>query len=138
MLASYTRCMRAHGVSDFPDPVPGQGIPKDKIPVWNTKLPAASKACARLMPPSGLGPQVTAQQTHGEVTDAIAFARCVRRHGFTRFPDPTSSGQITHQMLTNAGINLHQPAALRAAYACVSVTHGKITKATIASFISGS
>lgn len=35
-------------------------------------------------------------------------------------------------MLANAGINLHQPAALQAADACVSVTHGVLTKAAVA------
>ena len=137
-LTAYSRCMRSHGVTDFPDPTSGQGIPKDKIPVWNTKLPAASKACVHLMPTSGLGPQVTAQQTQSKMADVIAFARCVRRHGFARFPDPTSTGQITHQMLANAGINLHQPAVQQAADACVTVTHGRLTRATVARFISGS
>jgi hypothetical protein len=137
-LAAYASCIRSHGVSDFPDPTGGQGIPKDKIPVWNPRLPAASKACAHLMPTAGLGPQVTAQQTHTRVANAIAFARCVRSHGFPRFPDPTNTAQITHQMLSNAGINLHQPAVLRAADACVGVTHGQLTKATVANFIAGS
>ena len=48
----------------------------------------------------------------------------MRSHGFPSFPDPTSSGQLTHEMLANAGINLHQPAVLQAADACVGVTHG--------------
>lgn len=136
-LAAYVNCIRAHGVSDFPDPS-AQGIPKDKIPVWNPKLSMASKACVHLMPSTGLGSQATAHQTHARVANAIAFARCVRNHGFPHFPDPTTSGQITHQMLANAGINLRQPAVLRAADACVGVTHGQITKATVAGFISGS
>jgi len=40
-------------------------------------------------------------------------------------------------MLTNAGINLHQPAVVQAADACVGVTHGFITKAAIARFVAG-
>lgn len=67
----------------------------------------------------------------------LALARCVRGHGFPSFPDPTSSGQVTYEMLANAGINLRQPAALQAADACVSVTHGVITKATVARFVAG-
>jgi hypothetical protein len=35
-------------------------------------------------------------------------------------------------MVTQAGINLHQPAVLQAADACVGVTHGLITKAAVA------
>jgi hypothetical protein len=67
----------------------------------------------------------------------LAFARCLRSHGFPDFPDPTSSGQLTHEMLATAGINLRQPALVPAADACVSVTHGLITKAAVARFVAG-
>lgn len=40
-------------------------------------------------------------------------------------------------MLANAGIKLHQPAVLQAADACVSATHGVITKASVARFVAG-
>jgi hypothetical protein len=40
-------------------------------------------------------------------------------------------------MLANAGINLHQPAIVQAADACVSVTHGFLTKADVARFVAG-
>ena len=67
----------------------------------------------------------------------LAFARCLRSHGFPSFPDPTSSGELTHEMLASAGIDLHQPAVLQAADACVSVTHGVITRADVARFVAG-
>jgi hypothetical protein len=40
-------------------------------------------------------------------------------------------------MVASAGINLHQPAVLQAGDACVSVTHGVITKAAVARFVAG-
>jgi hypothetical protein len=61
----------------------------------------------------------------------------MRGHGFPSFPDPTSSGDLTYQMLATAGIDLHQPAVVQAADACVGVTHGFITKAGVARFIAG-
>jgi hypothetical protein len=67
----------------------------------------------------------------------LAFARCLRSHGFPKFPDPNRSGQLTHQMLAQAGIDLHEPALLQAADACTSVTHGVITKAAVARFVAG-
>ena len=67
----------------------------------------------------------------------LAFVRCLRSHGFPSFPDPTSSGALTHEMVANAGINLHQPAVLDAGDACVSVTHGYITKVNVARFVAG-
>jgi hypothetical protein len=41
-------------------------------------------------------------------------------------------------MVTQAGIDIHQPAAIRAADACVGVTHGFLTKADIARAVNGS
>jgi hypothetical protein len=76
-------------------------------------------------------------QTPRQIADELAFASCMRAHGFRSFPDPTSSGQITHEMLAAAGIDVHQPAALQAADACVSISHGVITKADVAKFIAG-
>jgi hypothetical protein len=67
----------------------------------------------------------------------LAFARCLRSHGFPNFPDPNSSGQVTHQMLAQAGINLQQPAITQTADACVGVTHGILTRAGVARFVAG-
>ena len=136
-LAAYARCIRAHGVPDFPDPTRSQGIPKDKIPVANPHLGAASDACQRLMPAQGLGPQTAAPPTRVRIADELAFSRCLRTHGFAAFPDPTRTGQITHHMLTNSNIDLHQPAVQHAAYACTGITHGAITKASVSRFIAG-
>ena len=56
----------------------------------------------------------------------------MRKHGFPNFPDPTSQGQLTLEMITHAGINLQQPAVLQAGDACVPVSHGQITKSDVA------
>jgi hypothetical protein len=67
----------------------------------------------------------------------LAFARCVRGHGFPNFPDPARSGQLTPEMVTAAGINLHQPAVLKAGLACTSVTHGLLTRAAVERAVNG-
>lgn len=133
---AYSQCMRSHGVSNFPDPTNGR-IPKDRIPFGNPLFASAAKACDHVLPSSGSGTQTAAQQTSTGLADALAFARCIRSHGFPDFPDPTSSGDLTPEMLANAGINLHQPAVLHAGDACVGVTHGSITKTEVARFIAG-
>jgi hypothetical protein len=61
----------------------------------------------------------------------------MRGRGLLAFPDPSASGQLTQQMLASAGVNVHQPAVLRAADACTRVTHGLITKAAVARFDTG-
>jgi CheY-like chemotaxis protein len=67
--------------------------------------------------------------------NAFRFADCMRSRGAPNFPDPTTRGQVTPQMLANAGINLQQPAVLQAGDACVGVTHGVITRAAVAQFV---
>jgi hypothetical protein len=136
-LVAYSHCMRSHGVPNFPDPTAGEGIPKDKIPVGSPQFGAASNDCEHSMPVSGLGPQTTPEQARARVADEISFARCLRTHGFQNFPDPTITGQLTRAMLANAGIDVHQPAVLQAADACVAVTDGLMTRATVVSFIAG-
>jgi hypothetical protein len=137
---AYAHCMRSHGVTNFPDPTGGnnkQAVVSALQAVGNSKAQAAQTACMQVNGGSpGTGKSATPSQTR--TATMLAFARCVRSHGFPRFPDPTSSGQLTHAMLANAGINLHQPAVLQAGDACVSVTHGVITKAIVARFVAGS
>jgi hypothetical protein len=72
-----------------------------------------------------------------QIAAFVAFAGCMRSHGFTSFPDPTGSGQLNHEMLASAGINLHLPAVVQAADACVGVSHGFITKTDVARFVAG-
>jgi hypothetical protein len=134
-MVSFSRCMRSHGVPDFPDPDSPQ-LFKAALDPSSSHAPAfqsADTACRHLLPASH-APRRSAAQTRARVTAALAFARCLRGHGFPRFPDPTSSGELSHEMLASAGIDVHQPALLRAADACVSVTHGAITRADVARF----
>jgi hypothetical protein len=137
-LFAYSHCMRTHGVPDFPDPVPGEGIPKDKIVLLNNaQSQAASSDCQHLMPPTGLGPETTVQPTRIRLAAALVFAHCVRNHGFPNFPDPTTSGQLSPEMVTAAGINLHQPALLAAGLACAPLTHGLISRAAVERAVNG-
>ncbi len=136
----FTSCMRTHGVANFPD-APTQNNPssgrtwknalQNKSPVFHS----AATACQHFLPRHASQQQNSAP-SHTQSAAMLAFARCIRSHGFTGFPDPTSSG-ITHEMIAAAGINLHQPALVQAADTCVSVTHGYITKAVVTRFIAG-
>ncbi len=138
-VLAYSQCMHAHGVPSFPDPGPSGGIDKAEIIALGNspEINAASKTCAHVMPSTGLGPAQTGPPPQIRFADLLAFAKCLRRHDFPSFPDPTRSGELTHQMLANARIDLHQPAVVQAADACLGVTHGAITRATVARFIAG-
>lgn len=141
----YAACMRDHGVSDFPAPQvhvsPGrvaiQQVVKSSF-VNSPQFRTAQKACRSIMPgPGNQSPAQLAQQQRARERLALAFARCLRAHGLTGFPDPTPQGQLTPQMVTAAGIDLHAPQVLTAARACVGATHGAVTMAKVESFING-
>jgi hypothetical protein len=139
-LVAYSHCMRSHGVPNFPDPNSSGEIPKDKVVtavVGDPQSPAAQRACQHLIPESGLGPPQTATPTRTRLADALSFAKCVRAHGFPSFPDPTNQGQLTPEMVTAAGIDLHQPEVLRVGLACVPASHGLLTPGAIERAVHG-
>jgi hypothetical protein len=135
-VVRFAQCMRVHGVPNFPDP---STSPRAFKNAFNTQSPAfvsALPVCQHLLPGGGRRTQAAAHSP-AQIAAGLAFARCLRSHGFPHFPDPTSSGELTHAMIANAGIDIHQPAAVQAADACVSVTHGFLTRAAVARFIAG-
>jgi hypothetical protein len=138
-------CMRDHGVTNFPDPTVVSNSHQQMIGIHITpgianspSFKHAQKACAHLMPaPQGgntsNGPSAAEQKAH---TDGLlAFAACMRTHGFPRFPDPNGQGQLTPQMLSKAGVSLQQPAVRPAANTCTASSHGQVTKADVAQAI---
>lgn len=139
---AYARCMRGHGVSGFPDPHvvthPGSTSISQVAPAGLAASPAfktAERACAHLQP----GPGSARPDRHGPSKPVLlAFARCLRAHGTSNFPDPGAQGQLTQEMIAGAGINIHSPAFFAAARACVGVTHGAITVAQVAALVNHS
>jgi hypothetical protein len=140
-LVAFSHCMRSNGVPDFPDPQHLVGgnvkLTIHQLATNSPHVQTALSACDHLLPNRGGAPQETAQQTRRQIDALLAFAHCLRSHGFPSFPDPTSSGQLTHGMLATAEIDLHDPAVVQAADACTGVTHGVITKSVVANFIAG-
>jgi hypothetical protein len=89
----YARCMRDHGIADFPDPAPGGGTirikpgtggPGSDLDPSNPRFKSAGDACSSLLPaePSQDQPSQKAWAT------MLRYARCMREHGFPTFPDP--------------------------------------------------
>lgn len=139
---AFSRCMRSHGVSKFPDPhvvMHGNAVSvMQALPQGAAASPAfksAMKACAYLQP----GPQSAHSDGHRPSKAVLlAFARCLRAHGVTGFPDPNGQGQLTLAMIQAAGVNVHTQVFFTRARSCVGVTHGMITVAEIAALTSGS
>jgi hypothetical protein len=134
----YAHCMRQHGVANFPEPKISTSngstkiaiaVPGGKRALLNSpQLRAAQQACEAILP----GPQqFTPAQQRVREQAFLAFARCIRAHGVSSFPDPTPQGEISREMLAAAHINIAAPNVQTAAYSCVSTTHGMITAAQV-------
>lgn len=90
---AYSQCMRAHGIADFPDPGSNGGIslhagPGSDLDQNNPQYKAANSACARLLPPAK-HPNVKQLKTAN-----LNYAKCMRAHGISDFPDPKPDGSI--------------------------------------------
>jgi hypothetical protein len=137
---AYARCMRSHGVPNFPDPTSGGGGDKPAViralqGVGNSQSQAAQTACMQVNGGSP-GTGRTAAESQAETSAMLAFAHCMRGRGFPNFPDP-NHGELSPEMVTAAGIDLHQPAVLNAGLACTSVTHGLLTRAAVERAVNG-
>lgn len=137
----YARCMRQHGVTNFPDPhvttTPGSVRISMMAPASAGASPAfksASKACQDILPgPQNAGPSPGQPKKQ----DLLAFARCLRSHGISGFPDPNAQGRLTIQTISAAGVDYRSRTFETAADACVGVTHGAITRAQVRALVSG-
>jgi hypothetical protein len=125
----YAACMRSHGLANFPEP---QQISQDGHQTIRIQTPdlnsgqaqTAEKACSKFLP-SGFGsnPAQNAQQR----AHLLAFARCMRAHGASIFPDPTSSGSFPTSITR---IDRSSPIFRSAANTCLPLAGGAISFGT--------
>lgn len=129
------RCLRHHGLTGLPDPAIASSGPAKGQPILdkqflsalpNATVSSALEACRAALSKAGIGGGgPNARPSPEELRDGLAFARCVRRHGISHFPDPNGQG---HFDLAGTGIDPHAltPAQLAAARACLSAAHGSL------------
>ena len=84
---AFAQCMRAHGVPNFPDPLPSGGFARGTIDKHSPAFQNAQKACVHLLKAGAAQPGPTAAQR----TAGVTYARCMRAHGVPNFPDPVTS-----------------------------------------------
>lgn len=134
----FANCMRHHGVSNFPDPIISQQGGTTTVTIKRPAgsgfdLQTAGKACKGILS----APQQPEAQDNARKPGLLAFARCMRDNGVSNFPDPTSRGQLTLEMLASAGVKIHAPNVLSAAKICLPTSGGAITPADIQNAQSG-
>lgn len=138
----FAACMRNHGVSNFPDPKVTTSAGGTQVAIainpsisGQPAFDGAQKACSHILGKGGNGPDGTPAQRQARTKALIAFAQCLRTHGFPNFPDPDTTGDLSQDTIAKAGINFDNPALLTAGQSCASVTHGQITPTQVAQAI---
>jgi hypothetical protein len=117
---AFSRCMRTHGITAFPDPSSQGGLdlnagPGTGLDPKSPQFKAAWRACRPLLPPRRtLSP---AQQAQARAQD-LRYARCMRAHGISNFPDPSSQGGIALQPKPGSDLDPNNPRFRAANKAC--------------------
>ena len=81
----FAECIRAHGVSDFPDPNAKNDF-EYGVSVTPAVWKQATTACKDLQPPGTLSSKRTPKQQSA----SLRFAQCIRDNGVKDFPDPVN------------------------------------------------
>jgi hypothetical protein len=85
---AFARCMRSHGIPNWPDPNSAGFFDKSKLRPLGlsvSRVRALEEGPCNIPLPS---PQ-TSTITPADRTDYLKAATCMRSHGFPDFPDPT-------------------------------------------------
>lgn len=133
------KCIRSHGVADFPDPTFGAGGAQVNlhVPLGIMDTPAfdrAQKECAKLGLELAGYAAGSEKPPAAEMAQAVELARCMRAHEVPNFPDPTTtmppdpaSYPVRYSSVGNMNgvvwaipksIDLQSPAVKQAAAAC--------------------
>jgi hypothetical protein len=82
----FAACLRRHG-ANVPDPT----FDQQGNPVWavspKSQSTAAIQACASYLQAASIG-KTNQAPTAAQLAQETQFARCMRQHGITNFPDP--------------------------------------------------
>jgi len=102
----FAECMRANGVSDFPDPnASGEFV--YGVSVSPAVFKQAVDACKDLQPPGTL----SAKRSPEQQKDGLTFAQCIRENGVKDFPDPVNGEPLVDtrripSSATNGGMTI--------------------------------
>jgi hypothetical protein len=113
---AYSRCMRDHGVSDFPDPNSNGEINDPKLEEPSDVVAKAQDACEDLAPegePADSGKQAAATEK------VLAYSQCMRDHGISGFPDPVPDPGGGWIIPKNGAYDPRDPAVKQADQACL-------------------
>ena len=139
-MIAFAKCMRGHGVPNFPDPNgngrgglqiqasqrvgSGASMTVNGVSVSAPAFQSAMQTCHTYLPNGGTP---SPAQTAKLKSQALAMARCMRSHGVPNFPDPqfqSGPGGGFGVRMGGAGIDRSSPAFQAAQRECGSIFGG--------------
>src|SRR5579862_3451869 len=119
---AFSRCMRSHGVPNFPDPSAGGGIQitaGSGIDPGSSQFQSAQRSCQDLLPaPKAPSPA----QIASIKSQLLKYAACMRTHGVPSFPDPQIStngrGVAVRIQAGGGGVDPNSPVFQQAQQTC--------------------
>jgi hypothetical protein len=123
---NFSRCMRAHGITGYPDPTQAGGQisitvrvkPGSNLNPHSPQYQAARNGCKSFSPSSNLTP---AQKAAANAR-ALKYSQCMRSHGVSGYPDPNGQGTLAVQ--AGGGIDPRSSQFQNAQKACQSLDNG--------------
>jgi hypothetical protein len=130
---AFSKCMRASGVPNFPDPQTSGGStrlsigPGSGIDPNTPTFQKAQTKCQKLLPNGGRPSQQDIQKAEQQ---ALGFSKCMRANGVPNFPDPqfqTNGGALGIRLRVGgpgSGFDPNSPAFQKAQQTCGSLLPG--------------
>lgn len=123
---AFSKCMRAHGVPDFPDPGTPSGAGENSIggiaipSTINMQSPAfqrAENSCRGLFA-AAFSPKGKPPITASMKASLIIQAQCMRTHGVPGYPDPKFPASGGIEIFDSPAVNQQSPAFKHAQAIC--------------------
>jgi hypothetical protein len=117
---AYSRCMRSHGVPNFPDPGSNGAFPKvtpQQLGVSSSQFQAAQNHCRYLLPNGGSGASQT--QVQQLMSGMLKFAQCMRSHGVSNWPDPVIDAGGNPEFYLDGKVNQNSPQISSKIHGCL-------------------
>jgi hypothetical protein len=113
-VLAYAKCMRSHGITDFPDPNAQGGFSATNgLDPSSPQYTAANSACKSLT-----GAATPPPYNPSTAAALLKYAECMRSHGITDFPDPNAQGHLDVKGTKGSDLNPTDPKYQAASSAC--------------------
>lgn len=115
----FSKCVRENGFDEFPDIAGGnmrQAMQESGINFQDPEFRETMDTCREVLADAGFTrPEQSPEEQAALQEQQLLFAACVRKAGYTEFPDPDFDGEgggrrgFSPQALTEAGIDVRSP-----------------------------